>query len=301
MILRAIFEAIRTLRRRVLNRDQVLEDIWATLRWVWCSNHNLPVAVCWTPSHAGGFGIEPPRIGENWHIVPAVPKADLTGGFEVLNQLPWRSEKIKDYARDRYGLDVSHLAAALAKEDLLSTVTADNVPAFAKQVRTSWLTAVRKMKCRAVKTTETIVCPVSPVNINAYSGSDVSLLLVRLKSEAPLFGCCPEVAVARQDYVRFGVKVKFKDWLRSYYPKAHLALSKFHKSWHMSEALDYISGSLKICPKYIHPALVKVLAWLTACSLKPQRKAIRCSSLWLGSVLETTVKQSEISQHLYWC
>jgi len=300
MVLKAQFEAIRTLRRRIDGRDRVLDDIWSTIRRIWCRNHNLPEAVCWTPIHAGGFGIEPPKVGENWEIKPPVPKANLEAGLDVTNQLPWRANKIAEYAKERYGLNLTVLAEQLAKSDLLSTLTSDNVPVVSSLVRKRWLSEIRRANCKASFTKVKIDVKPMPLNLMSYNGSNVDSLLLHLEARSPYFGSCPEIATAKVDYQRFEVKTGFRSWLRDHYPRCYEKCRFFHKSWHISEILDYLTGSLKLAPRVLHPSLVGILGREVACALKPRHRSVRCSSLWLGTAFEPELCQSTLSRQTYW-
>lgn len=300
MVIKAVYETIRTLRRRVCGRDRELDDIWRCLRRVWCANHGLPDAVCWTPVHAGGLGIEAPRPGENWRIVPAVPRAVKDAGLVVDNQLPWRADRMRGYALEKYGLRLGEEADKIAQSELLSTMTTDNIPSIAKVVRKEWLDGVRRAGCRAFKTKTELAGVKCDVNINVYSPDRYSDLLTRLRNGSPLFGSCPEVETARADFNKFRPDMTFKNWVNKYFPGIGARLRQFHGSWHLSEKLDYLSGKLKLSPKSLHPALVGILARLVACCLKPKRQAVRCSSLWLGTILEPSLCMTPLSRHTYW-
>jgi hypothetical protein len=299
MVMRALYEATRTLRRRASSRTADIDKIWRTLRHVWCRNHNLPDAACWTPEHAGGLGIEPMPLGESWHITPPIPRALVTGVGKPLNQTSWRRDNLTEYAAERYGLEIGERADEIAVEELLSTVTSDNVPAVAREVRQSWLQAVRTAGCRAIRT-KVSVAPLAPaVVLNCYRPDQIDLLLGRLRAEAPLYGVAPEIAVARADYARFRPKIGFQDWLRQHFPRVALLLRRFHSSWHVSERLDYLQGKLLLAPRRLHPALVGVLALVVAGALKPSRKAVRNASLWSGGVFEEVVLVSPLAQETY--
>jgi len=300
MVLKALYEALRTLRRRVSRRTKEIDDVWVTLRHVWCVNHSLPDAVAWTPAFAGGFGIEPPPVGENWKIVPPVPARTGIEGIEIENQTSWREKKLEAYASERYGLNLGERARELAAEELLDTVKSDNIPAVATYVRQTWLKAVRQAGCRAFVTKVEVNIPVPPVQIQHYDPGQVTLILDRLRAYAPNFGKYPEVEIARADYTRFRPKVSFTEWLRKYFPRISVALRQFHKSWHISEKLDYLGGKIHVAPKVLHPALVKVLAWMVASVVVPKLKSVRCATLWAGNAIENLVVVSPISQKTYW-
>lgn len=300
MVLRALHDGCVTLKRRATERTREIELIWRSLRHVWCQNHSLPDAVSWTPVFSGGYGLEAQPIGSSWHIKPPVPKADKEAGIQIDNQLPWRSETIKAYAKDRYDLDVGDLAQRLARGDLLATIAADNIPDVSRVIRQGWLAQVRTAGCRGYETRTEVAVYTSPVYVDVYTPGQVKDLLSRLKSYAPMFGCCPEVETARSDYQRFRPKMSFRHWVRSYYPRIHSQLGRFHRSWHMSEMLDYLGGRLVCSPSVLHSALIKVLAWIVATAIVPGRRSVRNGTLWAAGVFEPTVAQSPISQETYW-
>jgi transposase len=300
MVIRALHEGIRTLRRRVSGREASLDAIWRTLRHVWCSSHNLPDAVCWAPVFAGGFGIEPQPVGESWRIEPPVPRANPSTDVVIDNQRAWRADRLRQYASEHYQLDIGERADRLAHEELLSTVTADSIPEVARLVRETWLIAVRRAGCRAHRTRVGIPNVSLPVAVNAYRPSQIEDLLQRLRAEAPLYGSCPEVEVARSDFARFRPSMSFRRWLFGYFPRIHVALRSFHKSWHLSEALDYLGGRLTLAPQVLHPALIGVLGWAVASVVKPEHHVERCTTLWVGGVLEPHIALSPISQITYW-
>jgi hypothetical protein len=300
MVLRALYEAIRTLRRRVTGSERTLDVVWTTLRRIWCQDHNLPVAVAWTPSFAGGFGIESPPPGQLWRIEPPVPRVSQMRQMRVLNQTTRRANSLKEYALSRYNIDISHISEELAHQELLDTIRADNVPTVSSVIRQSWLHQVRRTRCRAVRKYTRILLPALPIDFDVYAPDRVSTLLSHLRSHAPLFSIYPEISVARVDYTRFQPKVSFTEWLRKYYPRVFVALGKFHRSWHLSEKLDYLAGEIVIIPKIIHPALVKVLSWAVACVCLPSEKAVRCSTIWAGTILERVVANSPLSSRVYW-
>jgi hypothetical protein len=300
MILRAIYEACRTLKRRATEREEHIEKVWKTLRHIWCVNHSLPDAVCWAPVFAGGLGIEPQPVGESWRIVPGIPKADTTLGMTVDNQRSWRADNLRAYASERYGIELGEMADQIARDELLSTITADNVPSVAREVRSSWLHTVRHAGCRAHRRKVPVVPFQPPIVLEAYRPEQVDMLLLRLKAHAPEFGSCPEVEIARSDYDRFRPAMGFRDWIRRYFPRIEVGLRVFHSSWHISERLDYLGGHLPIAVRRIHPAMMKILAWTVATVLQPRRKSTRNASLWAGGALENEVSLCPLSQVTYW-
>lgn len=300
MVIRAIYEAIRTLKRRALSCVPDLKALWITLRSIWCRNHNLPVGVMAAPSHAGGFGIEPLPVGISLSIVPPVPRASPERDFSVLNQRPWRAQRLTTRIKSTYDIVLDpERAHQMAATELALTVASDNVPDVARYVRQSWLSAVRSAGCR-VRTEKTkIVSPVQKVDVCAYQPEQISMLLDRLKVEAPLFGSCPEVETARADYDIVNPPFTFTHWLRLYFPRVHNLLSKFHRSWHSSEKLDYLAGRISLATTVLHPALVGVLSRMVASTIPPSSNRVRNTSGWMGSLLERVLFYAPVSQRTY--
>jgi hypothetical protein len=300
MVLKALYDTCRTLTRRAESRAADISALWRTLRRVWCRNHSLPVQVTVAPAARGGYGIEPPTIGESWSIVPPVPRATAIDSLTVNNQTTWRATKLREYALERYDLVVSEEdAARIARAELLSTVNADNVPDIARVVRREWLDQVRTTGCRALLEKTPVVAPIPRVDLNSYRPSQVKMVKQRLRAEAPLFGAHPEVATARSDYDRLRPPGTLRDWLRNHYPAAYCALNQFHRSWFRSEALDYLEGSIAIPMTKLHPALTGIAAGLVAATFQPKSRARRNTVAWSAAILEDFVYHSPISQRTY--
>lgn len=295
MIIKALADTCRTLRRRVPARVTEINSLWVTLRRVWCQNHNLPEAVCWTPRSSGGFGLEPSPSGEAWRIEPAVPVQDTDKGLDVLNQNSWREDRLRSYFQERYKIELGDRAREIAKAELASTVTADNIPEIARIRRDEWLDSVRAAGCKAVVRRK-VAPPVSrPVDVGSYQPHEIAALRERLRAHAPEFGKYPEVAIARKDYDAARPKMSFRDWLRQYYPRIAHALERFHRSWHRSEALDYLQGKIEIAPATLHPALTGILARVIAISYPPRKRMDRESFSWATALFEPWLLSTPLS------
>jgi hypothetical protein len=298
MTIKAIYEATRTLRRRVPDREREIDSLWKTLARIWTSNHNLPDAAVWIPKSCGGLGIEQTSVGEVWRMVPPIPVQSTDKGLVVTNQNSWRKDTLTEYYKERYNMDIGERASIIAAEEIASTITADNIPSVAKNRRQSWLKEVREnrsqamMKRRLVSRTD---CPVDVIN---YEPSEIKMLLERLKAHAPLFGKYPEVAIARKDYNQARPNMTFLTWLKTFFPSIAVDLNKFHRSWHRTEALDYLEGKMELAPKKLHPALVGILASTIAITYKPQRRVDRESLSWATALYEPWIFGSRISQKL---
>lgn len=299
MVLKALYDTCVTLKRRVAERRDVIDSTWRTLRRIWCRNHSMPIAVSWTPVFSGGFGIEPGPIGRTYKIVPPVPRVDMASLVKVENQLPWRANVIAAYAKERYDLDVSDLASDLAHRELLNTIASDNIPDVARSVRSQWLAEARAGRYRVEEETHVVKVLERPVAANYYTPQTVDVLLDVLRHKAPLFGKHPELSNARVDYARFRVKGGFLEWLKRYYPAAYGSTRLFHRSWHMSEIIDYLSGKIYVRSNRLHPALIKVFSWTVAAACLPRKKVDRLSTLWTGALFDEYVYSSSLSQLIY--
>lgn len=299
MVLKALYDNTITLKRRVSERANIIEKIWVSLRRIWCRNHSMPTAVSWTPIFSGGFGIEPGRVGVSTTIEPAIPKVTISGRIRVVNQNEWRKNEIEKYARERYDMDVSSLSGELAADELLQTVASDNVPDVARAMRTEWLELLKGLRLKVSETKHEVKEPRSTVSGVYLTGNHVKELMRRLKLEAPLFGKHPELANARLDYARFRLKGGFKAFLKLYYPAAWHSMGQFHRSWHVSETIDYLSGKIYVRSGWLHPALIKVFSWIVASVCLPSKRTVRTSTLWTGVMFDKWLYHSVLSQRLY--
>lgn len=298
-VLEALWEGVRTIKRREPKLQERMDKIWNGLKGIWCQLHSLSKDVVWVPREQGGLGIEPPPVGTMGHVWPRIPKVSSVKGAEVDNQNKWRADEIAKYAKERYGLVLGDKAHELAREDLLETLVTDNVPIAAQEARREWKEELRKDK-RVVHIKKVPVVELRPtVDLDSYGPGKVRDLMDRLKRDAPWFGSHPEALVARQDFQRFEPDMGFRDWLKRYYPTLAAAEKQFHKSYHISERLDLLAGKMNIRPKVLHPALNEVLSLMVAATLKPRAQSAQGATLWGGSMLENVVLESSLSWKTY--
>lgn len=300
MVMRALYDGFNTTKRRLNGCYAHVTKAWEVVKRIWCRNHNLPVAVCSTPVWNGGLGIEPLPIGMLQKVVPPVPKFDAGSSIVITNVNSWRRQRLIEYASREYNLDVSPLADTIVQRELVSTLTSDTVPAFARAARNRWLFDVRSANCKVESVRLDLVPPSAPLPLSEYRGDNIVVLMSHLRSLAPMFGRCPELLTAKADYDRFEVRVSFREWIRQHFPKASSYLSMFHKSWHMSDSIDYLVGKLTYAPTIIHPALTSVVVWSAASLLNPKRSVVRGVSMSICNIMENIVAQSSLSRQLYW-
>jgi hypothetical protein len=299
MTIKAIYEATRTLRRRVPDRIREIDSLWKTLARIWTQNHNLPDAAVWISKSCGGLGIEQSAIGEVWKLEPPIPVQSTDKGLIVTNQNDWREKKITEYFNERYEVDIGERAKVIAAEEIASTITADNIPSVAKNRRQQWLSEVRSNRSRVMFKRRLVSRTDTPVDVPSYEPEEIVMLEERLKVYTPLFGKYPEVAIARKDYNQARLNMSFSEWLRKYFPSIWNDLKTFHRSWHRTEALDYLEGKIELAPKILHPALVGILASVVAINYKPKKRVDRESLSWATALFEPWVYGSKISQKTY--
>lgn len=297
MVLRALYETICTLRRRLPSRRVAIDSVWVSFRQIWCRNHSLPVRVTSVPVFAGGFGLEPPPVGQLLRCQPHVPKADLTGGFRAVNQNTWRADNIAAHALERYSMEVD--ATEIAHTELLTTVTSDNVPEFATAVRKDWLSKVRAARVRVVAQSTDIVAPQYSIDPMSFTRHNVDTLSEQLRLRSPMFGSAPELATARADYDRFKPDCSFRQWIDRFFPTAAAKVRRFHHSWHISEILNYLEGTIFVTPQVLHPVLSNILMLSVAQTLDPRKRSVRGMSQWIGSMFEPLLVQSPLAHQVY--
>lgn len=299
MIMRALYDAFGTIRRRCPRTSQPCQMAWEALRNMWARNHNVPVAVFKTPTTSGGLGIEPTPAGWHYQCTPAMPRVDPSSYFAVVGQTRWRADRLERYASQKYGIDITGLSASIADAELKANIVSDNIPSVASSVRQKWLKEIRTARIKVTKTKVQFGNVDVPWDIDAFPLSEVQSLMDQLHAQAPLFGACPEVAVAKVDYARFQFPGTFSSFLRAHFPRCYSLLRRFHKSWHISESLAYLQGKIEVSTVALHPALKGILALWVAAVMKPSKKVERCKSLWLGSLFEPILQRTELAHTLY--
>lgn len=299
-VIKSICDCVQILRRRMPNRTREIDDLWVTLRHIWCRNHNLPDSILSVPRNLGGFGLESqPDIVcvASQHV----PKPDPQSSFTITNQTTWRADNLTIRAA-RYGISLPAAdASQMAAQQLAEVVVADSVPSVAAVMRKSWNLAVREANIR-VQRVKVPVKTESPINLHrilATSPDRVELILSSLKSLAPLYGRHPEVATARADYNLFRPRQSFTAFLSEFFPSLFISLRSFHRSWHRSEALDYLEGKLPTPLYSLHPELSHIAAISAAATLIPSKPVNRLSMFTASARLEPIVRASPLAQLIY--
>jgi hypothetical protein len=297
-VVRALYDTIRILRRRVPERRPQIDRLWVHLRTIWLRDHNLPSESLSVPIFLGGFGIEP-QSDNPGRIVPSLLGTRIQKNVNVTNQNDWRANKLTNYYLERYKIQIlPERARDIAKEELTSTITADDVIEISRELRQEWLKQVRSTKYRFTPV-HTAPVPTSPVNIDWCPLDQPQLLLDTLSAQAPLFGHRPEILTATADYHQLRPTCTLKEWLRLHYPACYIDLQKFHHTWYIGERIDYLAGKLPISAAVLHPALTKIWQLVVAASVPPRRAIPRLSITLQASKIEMGIYLSSLSQTLY--
>lgn len=299
MALRAVYESVKTIRRRLLSDTKALDRAWVFIRHQWCALHSLPDAVCWVPSERGGLGLEPPPDAADYVLSAPMARAKIAG-VTVENQLPWRAQRVAEYGIERYKVRLPEAECAkIASDELLATVSSDNVPDVARLVRDGWLKAVKKQKTSVRRQPFSPHLYAAEVDLNAYGYLQIEQLQQRLSAACPLFGSHRDVEAARKDYERYGSGLTFIRWLELHFPALRESMRRFHRSWHRSEVLDYLGGRIPFGLRRLHPGMTNVMSALLAVRLQPSRRVPRAMIPWLAKVSEEEVYNCEINRKIY--
>jgi hypothetical protein len=297
MVVRAIFEVIKTLRRRAIDREVELDRLWVHLKTIWCRNHHLPIEVTAVAAHLGGYGIESPIVGR---IVPPVRfRIDKTP-IKVVNQTSWRADRMTAHFKDRYAVNLpKHTADRVAGEQLISTLATDDLKIFSKNARTVWKKWVLSQHFVFEEIRVPFIDVKPSIDIDSYSLDDPASLLRALKAKCPRFGSHPQLVNAVNDYKILRPGISMTKWLEQYYPGAASSLRAFHPSWYIGEKIDYLTGTLPVSVDRIHPQLVNIFQLLLAGSVLPHRRYPRLEIPSTAKHFEFQVWNSTLSRRLY--
>jgi len=295
--MRAIFETVKTLRRR---SGPTVDKLWLSYKQRWSSLHNLPIQALSAPIHLGGFGIEPAQ--PLYQIVPPVPRVprDIA---RVSNATDWRQNKTKQKYLEKYGLVIGQEDAdRIAEEERNKTMSSDDIPQVSSAYRAKWKDMVKLNKCKAIQipmykppnTSFTIpLDPTDEYNIE-YTNN-------RLAAGSPLFGSLPELKTLLSDRSALRTKMSVSEWIERYQPYYWgIIKTKFHRSWHLSEKIDYLTGDMPLQTGLIHSALNKTLGLMVASQIQPRSRVDRNSTFAFSAWMENILAVTNISQKLYW-
>jgi len=123
----------------------------------------------------------------------------------------------------------------------------------------------------------------------------------RFSRLAPEYGKYPWLGDVVADYkaVREWVGYSLSEWIHKYEPGAWDALNRFHRSWFMSEKIDYLCGKISVQTRKIHPSLNGLLSAAAATFILPKHKIERLATTALSSWLEDSLYATNLSQLVY--
>jgi hypothetical protein len=300
LVLRAIYETVRILRRRLPDHTFHIDYCWRILKGDWCASHSLPREVVTTPVYLGGFGIET-STGPMTSIEPKISSLIKTiKPIKVLNQTSWRSQRIMKYYLDRYSeVLTKERCDQIAQDQLVTTVTSDDIPEVSKEARQQWNNILKRTRFKVTLIKTTVTDELPPTILDAFPLEQTQLLMDTLHARAPLFGSHPELATATTDYNLLRPKTSLRRWLKIYYPKAAHDLNQFHHSWYIGEAIDYLQGKLSPVPYKLHPSLTEIWHLYIASTFLPQHKLNRLNLFFQAMKYEHVITNSTLSRFLY--
>lgn len=219
MVLSALSEVCRTLRRRVPLYEEAVSSLWGTLRWVWCSYHSIPVAACGVAEHSGGLGIELDLSSSLARVEPPIPTFPAASGQVRTQVTDWRRDRLTEYFLKRYSEHIPRERAdAVVQEECLGMLSTDSIPQVARRLREAWASEIRATVYRIVRVRVPLVHVSRPFPFDAYPHDSVTKLLGDLKRRCPLFGSCPDVVRCREDWNKLRPPGSFTDWMKAHFP-----------------------------------------------------------------------------------
>jgi len=217
-----------------------------------------------------------------------------------VKQTPWRGEKIKDRIKEEYAIDITpERAAEVAQDMLIATLAADDVREVARTMREQWDVAVKTTRFTLRKLPlERLDLRVS-TDLDSYEVTQCKDLMSVLKERAPMFGRYPQIPTLLEDRRICESDLTVLEWLKLHDPGVADAVNEFHRSWHRSEVLDFLSGKLSSSAYSLHPSLSQIWHLQTASCFQP-RSHVQHGSLARASALtENKVTQSHLSLRIY--
>lgn len=295
--LAGVYSAVTSLRRRLNGPLNRIDMLWTCVLERWAKLHHIDVRVVSIPRSLGGYGIGPAVYAS---VKPAMPVI-AAEGVTITNLTTYREEKIRAAGVELYGIDIGHEQAHLvAAREASDTVVSSDIPSVTSVLRARWrhnLESERRVVSPHAIDVTRDVGPI--VELGAFGAAQMGELLATLQARAPLFGYCPEVELARKDHAIYAPTKPFRAWIKLYFPRIDVSLREFHRSWHISEALDYLAGSQNVPTRVLHPELNKVLQLMIAASCRPGVKAERHWTELRAAQFEPVVWGWAVSQRYY--
>jgi len=300
-VIRAIYESIKTLRRRLPSRHEAIDSVWDSLKRVWCRNHNLPVAFTMLPLHAGGLGLDPLPTGLTlMSDSRPLREPDIDVTFIGTNER--RADLISSYALKEYGLSLARgEAIKLGLSELKSTVLADSVRSASSEARRVWLDEVRNARPKVRSYYQLVDRFKDEMTLSALTPENYRSFMKLLRSRMSLFNSCPRLAVLVRDYKRLGVKGGLLNFIRQYDPRSWSRLRMFNPTWHLAARIDYLTGSIPMQTRCVHPDLLETLKLFVAYKHRPKNRYTKNCQIWLATRYEQELLLSHLSQKLFMC
>lgn len=289
-VIRALIEATYTVERRTQRPEvHVLRQV---LLRIWCQSHGLRVESAQVPVEMGGLGLLPPK--NLITMSPPIRHQPAGVSIDIVNETTWRKSKLEERGEELYGVtqDMKEAAHSQAVSILVSETNMKHLKKYAEE------TEVELAKKR-VYASETVrrVYPSEPVW--ALTPENLKAARQGYRNRAPMFGRHPEVETARADFKLYGAGLTFTQWLRKFFPKVANSLSSFHRTWHRSEALDYLAGKLPSTMSPLHPALKTLALERVAVQVQPNMSVRRGTIPLLVGWQSSDVYHSPLSQRLF--
>jgi hypothetical protein len=272
--------------------------LWESLASTWCQNQRLPREVLAVTRANGGLGIE--TSVANLHMVPHLPKIDVAESVSVEPTTRWRIRNIVEYGVERYGVTVED-GERIAADQLRQTVLIDSVRQVAASARKMWVNELKDAKRFRIieRDSPPVIAHVPDWVMHIGKDAKIEADISSVEQLSRPWGSIPHVAIARKDHAIYG-NVPFRQWLEMWYPDIHSALRFFHRSWHMSEALDYLEGTIAGGKPFLHPQLSGLASKVTASIVRPERKVHHGEMARTFGQISKQLEQSVLSRRVYW-
>lgn len=298
-VIKSIYDTICTLRRRT-GFTANIDRLWNHLKYNWCSLHNVPAVSLSIPRHLGGFGIEPVTDAVVRRMEPSIkkllPRKPLV---RVYNATQYRESQIKDRIRLEYNITLNNeRLKEVADEQRGAILTADDIPAVSKLYREYWNKELSKARFVIDERRVPILDEIRPIDINAF-GEDIDMLMKVLHERAPQYGIRPHLRNIIQDYKIIQPSVSLRQWIREHDAISSYKLNQFHHSWHMAEAIDYLTGDFSFSTYSLHPMLTRLLHLIVAAANPPSRKFCRNTVPFQAFKYEKEIYNTHLSQRIY--
>lgn len=301
-IVSVLADVTATLFRRLPGRTSHIKHLWSHLASTWARLHFLPFRALQSPKALGGLGLIPPPPGLLISTVPPIPTVSKSRLLKSAVTTPFTRNSLVDHFATEYGVDVSQHADGWALEELEGKLASGVFPKLLKTIRERWLWELKSNR-RSCHSRLILLPDVSDLGFDDLWSQPYEETIIREKQRAAGFATRPYLPSKIQDYRRLfasGLERRsLQQWLLSVDQQAYLDIKGFHKSWHIAERIDYLSGTIPTTTSVLHPALASRLSWAVASILNPSTAMVRGLSTIYASVIEPVLHNSLWSQMLY--